>query len=70
MLNRWDSRWLRFRTLRWALAAAIVFALAHIGHSAAGQTPADAGAHVLTSLGALGGALLMALLAAYLTVRR
>ena len=69
-LNRWGSRLVPFRILRWSFAAVAVFGLAHIGHSAAGQTVGNAGAHVAASLAALAIAALLGLLGAYLTVRR
>jgi hypothetical protein len=62
--------WRRFRLLRWALGAAVVFALADIGHSAAVPEGIGAGANVAASFGALAIAALMAMFGAYFTVRR
>ena len=62
--------WRRFRLLRWALGAAVVFALADIGHSATVPGGIGAGANVAASFGALAIAALMAMFGAYFTVRR
>ena len=62
--------WRRFRLLRWALGAAVVLALADIGHSAAVPEGIGAGANVAASLGALAIAALMSMFGAYFTVRR
>ncbi len=62
--------WRRFRLLRWALGAAVVFALADIGHSATVPEGIGAGANVAASFGALVIAALMAMFGAYFTVRR
>jgi hypothetical protein len=69
-LSRRPPPWRRFRMLRWAAAALVVFGLAHIGHFAAAPIEGGPGAHVAASLAALGVATLMALLGAYFTVRR
>src|SRR5436190_14679156 len=69
-LSRLPLPWRRFRSLRWGLAAALVFVLADIGHHAAGLPGSQGGAHVIASLAALGIAAIMALGGAYLTVRR
>ncbi len=71
-LSRLPLPWRRFRLLRWAAGAAIVFALAEIGHSAAApHAPHEnLGANVAASLAALCVAALMAMLGAYFTVRR
>jgi hypothetical protein len=69
-LSRLSLPWRRFRLLRWATGAAIVFLLADIGHHSAGLAGVDAGANAVASLGALVVAALMALCGAYLTVRR
>ena len=60
--------WRRFRLLRWAAAAVIVLLLADIGHSTAAPKELAAGANVAARLAALGLAVLMAMLGAYLTV--
>jgi hypothetical protein len=62
--------WRRFRTLRWALGALVIFGLAHIGHSAV--TPGGVGSETLVAanLAALTVAALMALLGAFITARR
>jgi len=68
-LSRLPLPWRRFRLLRWAAGAAIVYALAEIGHSAPAAHE-NLGASVAASLAALCVAALMALLGAYFTVRR
>jgi hypothetical protein len=68
-LSRLPLPWRRFRLLRWAAGAAIVFALAEIGHSPAASGE-NLGANVAANLAALCVAALMALLGAYFTVRR
>jgi len=68
-LSRLALPW-RFRTLRWGLAGLGIFALAHIGHLAGAQTSASAGMQVAANLTAVGIAGVMALLGAFLTVRR
>ena len=68
-LRRLPLPWRRFRLLRWATGAAIVFELADIGHSAAAPHR-NLGASVAVGLAALGVAALMAMLGAYFTVRR
>jgi hypothetical protein len=62
--------WRRFRLLRWAAGAVIVFALADIGHSAPAAPGTSAGAQVAATLVALGLAGLMAALGAYIAARR
>ena len=69
-LSRLPLPWRRFRLLRWALAAALVFVLADIGHHAAGLPGSHGGANVIASLAAIAIAAIMALGGAYLTVRR
>ena len=70
LLNRFPPPWYGFRALRWLAAAAIVFVLADIGHSAAAPVARVPGAHVMASLAALCAAALMAAIGAYFTVRR
>jgi hypothetical protein len=69
-LSRFSLPWRRFRLLRWAAGAAIVFLLADIGQHSAGLSRVDAGANTAADLGALLVAALMALCGAYFTVRR
>jgi hypothetical protein len=69
-LSRLPLPWRRFRLLRWVLGAAVVFALADIGHSAAVPEGIAAGANVAASMGALAIAALMSMFGAYFTVRR
>ncbi len=69
-LSRFPLPWRGFRLLRWILGGIIVFALAHVGHAAAGAAGTGAGAQVGASLAALGVAVLMAMFGAYFTVRR
>ena len=69
-LSRLPLPWRRFRLLRWAAGAVIVFLLADLGHSSAGTVRVDAGANVLASLAALAIAAFMGLCGAYFTARR
>jgi hypothetical protein len=70
-LSRLALPWRRFRLLRWAAGAAIVYVLADIGHhSAAGLAREAASVNTIISLAVLAIAALMALCGAYLTVRR
>src|SRR5712671_5768946 len=69
-LSRLPLPWRRFRLLRWLAGAAIVAALADIGHMAAAPEGVSAGGNVAATLGALALAALMALFGAYFTVRR
>jgi hypothetical protein len=70
-LRRLPLPWRRLRIIRWILGTLLVFALAHVGHSAASAvTEARPGTHVAVSLGALCAAAVMALLGAFLTARR
>jgi hypothetical protein len=69
-LDRFPFPWRRFRPLRWALGAVIVLLLAHVAHSAAAPEEVGEGATVAVRLAALGTATLLALLGAYLAVRR
>ncbi len=73
-LSRLPLPWRRFRLLRWAAGAAIVFLLADIGHSATAPAGpaggAGAAATLAASFGALAVAALMSMFGAYFTVRR
>ncbi len=71
-LSRLPPPWRRFRLLRWILGAAVVFAMAEIGHAAASTAPSHAtiAVSVAASLTALAMAALMALCGAYFTARR
>lgn len=69
-LSRLALPWHRFRLLRWIAGAAIVFLLAHLGHSSPSTTPVDAGANAFASLAALFIAALLGLCGAYFTARR
>lgn len=69
-LSRLPLPWRRFRLLRWAAGAVVVFVLADIGHAATALDGANLGANVAASLGALCVAALMAMFGAYFTVRR
>ena len=69
-LSRLPLPWRRLRLLRWILGAAVVYALADIGHSAAMPAGRSAGMALGASLAALGAAALMALFGAYFTIRR
>jgi hypothetical protein len=70
ILNRFPPPWYRFRALRWLLAAALIFVLADIGHSASHPIERVPGAHLMASLTALCAAALMAMFGAYFSVRR
>jgi hypothetical protein len=69
-LSRLALPWHRFRLLRWAAGAVIVFLLADIGHPVAAPEGVGAGANVAIRVAALGVAAVMALLGAYVAVRR
>jgi hypothetical protein len=61
--------WLYLRFMKWVLALAGVYYLAVIGHAAPMPPGIMLGAHVATSLGAFGVALLMSCFGAYFAVR-
>lgn len=69
-LSRLPLPWLRFRLLRWILGAALVAALAHIGHSAATKAGVAVGIHMAASLTAICAAALTALFGAYFAAKR
>jgi hypothetical protein len=69
-LSRLPLPWLAFRLPRWLIGAALVFALAHVGHSAAVKSAGGVGMHVAASFAALCAATLMALFGAYFAARR
>jgi len=69
-LSRMPLPWHRFRLLRWAAAAAVVYLLADIGHSAVAPAGTSAGGHLAATLAALGVAALMAMLGASFSGRR
>ena len=66
-LSRLPLPWRSFRLLRWALGAAIVFALAHIGHSAPAPRGDQCGRPCGGEPGGAGVAALMAMFGAYFT---
>jgi hypothetical protein len=68
-LSRLPPPWLRLRTLRWLASAALVFALAEVGHIAAITAGHGGGAHTAMSLLALVAAALVALFGAYFATR-
>ena len=70
VLSRASLPWVRLRALRWMAAAAVVAALAHIGHSAATEPGNAIGAEVTTSLAALFASGLMAMFGAYFAAKR
>jgi hypothetical protein len=70
VLSRLPLPWVRFRLLRWIAGAALVIALAHVGHSAALQAGANITVHVTASFAALCAAVLMALFGAYFAAKR
>jgi hypothetical protein len=69
-LSRLPWPWLRFRLIRWLLAAGVVFAIAEVGHSAGASAQANLGMHVAVSLVALLAAGLMALFGAFFAAKR
>jgi hypothetical protein len=69
-LSRLPPPWRRFRLLRWAAAAAIVFALAQIGDPRAASEAVGPGLNLAVNLVALAVAAVMALAGAYVAVRR
>ena len=69
-LSRLPLPWRRFRLLRWTAGAAIVFLLAHLGHSSADTVRSDPGANLFASMAALAVAAVMSLCGAYFTARR
>jgi hypothetical protein len=69
-LSRLPLPWHRFRMLRWLLGAALVFGLAHVGHSAALKSAGSANFHVAATFAALFAAALMAVFGAYFALKR
>lgn len=69
-LSRLPPPWQRLRPLRWLAGAAAVLALAQLGHPSAAPEAVGAGVNVAVSLVALAVAAVMALLGAYVAVRR
>jgi hypothetical protein len=69
-LSRLPLPWHRFRLIRWILGAAVVFALADIGHMASEVNPPSGGAHVAVRLAALLAAAPVSLFAAYFASKR
>jgi hypothetical protein len=69
-LSRLPWPWHRFRLLRWLLAAALVFAVADVGHSASANAQSSMRMHVAVSLFALLAATLMALFGAFFAAKR
>ncbi len=69
-LSRFSWPWLRFRVLRWIAAAALVAALAHIGHGAAMKEGISVGIHSGASFGAACAAALAALFGGYFAAKR
>jgi hypothetical protein len=69
-LSRFPLPWLRFRVLRWIVGAAIVAALAHIGHSAVAKAGVAVSIHFVASFAATCAAALAALFGAYFAAKR
>jgi hypothetical protein len=69
-LSRLPLPWVRLRPLRWIAGGVLVFALAHVGHSAALNEGANVTVHVTASFVALCAAALMALFGAYFAAKR
>jgi hypothetical protein len=70
LLSRFPPPWRGFRLPRWILGGAVVFALAHVGHSATAMPGVGIGVQVSASLVAFAVAVLMAMFGAYFTIRR
>lgn len=70
ILSRFALPWLRFRLLRWILAALLVAGLAHIGHAAAARAGLAVGVHTAASVAALIAAALSGLFGAYFAAKR
>lgn len=70
ILSRFPLPWLNFRLLRWIVGAALVAALAHIGHAAAMKPGIAVSIHVGASFAAMCAAALMALFGAYFAAKR
>ena len=69
-LSRLPWPWYRFRLVRWILGAAVVFALADIGHSAAAPDPQQPPGPGRREPGRAAGGRFMALFGAFFAVRR
>src|SRR6516162_6035872 len=69
-LSRLPPPWHRYRLLRWVAAGIILLLLEDITHSSGGPEAVAAGVNVAVRLTALCVAALMALLGAYVAVRR
>jgi hypothetical protein len=69
-LSRLPPPWQRFRLLRWVAGAAIVLVLAQIEHLSTAPEAVGAGVNLAVNLVALVVAAVMALLGAYVAVRR
>jgi hypothetical protein len=69
-LSRLPWPWYRFRLLRWIFGAAVVFALADVGHTSAAQAHSNIEVQVAVSLVALLAASFMALFGAFFAARR
>jgi hypothetical protein len=69
-LTRLPLPWVRLRALRWIVGTGLVFALAHVGHSAASNPDLGVMQHVATSGAALSAAALMALFGGYFAAKR
>ena len=69
-LSRLPPPWHRFRLMRWVAGAAIVLVLAQIEHLSGAPEAVGAGLNVAVNLLALVVAAVMALLGAYVAVRR
>ena len=69
-LSRLPLPWHRFRLLRWAAGAALVFGLAHVGHAAALNSGSSVSIHAAATFAALCAAALMALFGAYFALKR
>lgn len=69
-LSRIPLPWHRFRLLRWLIGAAVVFALAEVGHIASAPGSRGGGARAALTLAALCAAALVALFGASFAIKR
>jgi hypothetical protein len=70
VLSRLPLPWHRFRLLRWVMGAALVFAMAEVGHVASVAGGPGNGAHAAATLATLCAAALVAMFGAYFASRR
>jgi hypothetical protein len=69
-LTRLPLPWHRFRLLRWVVGAAVVFALAEVGHMASVTASRGGGTNAAVTLATLCAAALVALFGGYFAAKR